>query len=126
LDAVELPPLPDPGVSSEPPAQIAIDDFDALGDEGSEFDGARLRRARLNHGVEIEDISGVTKISTNYLRCIEEDRFAELPAPVYVRGFVAAYADCIGLDSKRVAASYMKNFESAIEGSPRARFLGGR
>jgi hypothetical protein len=39
---------------------------------------------------------------------------------------VAAYAECIGLDSKRVAASYMKNFESATEISHRGRFLGGR
>ena len=54
------------------------------------------------------------------------DRFSELPAPVYVRGFVVAYANCVGLDSKRVATSYMKKFESETGQSRRVRFLGSR
>jgi cytoskeletal protein RodZ len=46
----------------------------------------------------------------SYLRCLEEDHYAGLPAPVYVRGFVAAYARCVGLDPQSVAASYMQRF----------------
>ena len=76
--------------------------------------------------MELEDISSTTKISPSYLRFIEEDRFEELPAPVYVRGFVRAYADCVGLDAARVAASYMKKFEADTGVAPRGRFLGGR
>jgi len=104
----------------------ALGQLEALEEEDGEFDGARLRRSRLRSGVELEDISGVTKISPTYLRFIEEDRYAELPAPVYVRGFVRAYADCVGLDAARVAASYMKKFEAETEAAPRGRFLGGR
>ena len=45
-----------------------------------------------------------TKISPAYLRFLEEERFDDLPAVVYVRGFVAAYARCLGLDAdQRVA-----------------------
>jgi flagellar biosynthesis protein FlhG len=76
--------------------------------------------------MELEDISGITKISPTYLRFIEEERFSELPAPVYVRGFVTAYANSVGLDGKRVAASYMRNFETETAGSRRGRFLAGR
>ena len=104
---------------------MPIDELDALEDDSGEFDGSRLRRSRLHRGMELEDISGVTKISPTYLRFIEEDRYAELPAPVYVRGFVTAYAECVGLDGKHAAASYMKKFEAETENNRRGRFLGG-
>jgi len=110
----------------EPSAHTALDDQDPFEADDGEFDGPRLRRSRLHRGLDLEDISRVTKISPTYLQFIEEGRFAELPAPVYVRGFVVAYADCVGLDSKRVATSYMKKFESATGHSRRGRFLGSR
>ena len=78
--------------------------------DGSEFGGGRLRRARLRRGLELEQIAEITKIGVTYLRCIEEDHYAGLPAPVYVRGFVAAYARCVGLDPQAVAASYMQRY----------------
>ena len=34
-------------------------------------------------------------------------------APVYVRGFVSAYARCLGLDPGRVVTDYMERFEAA-------------
>jgi hypothetical protein len=44
-----------------------------------------------------------------------------------VRGFVTAYAKCIGLDAKLVATSYMKNFEDKTPPTVRrGRFLAGR
>lgn len=131
--AGELPPAIEPCDVSAPVATpgdsrapMPIDELEALEDESSEFDGARLRRARLHRGLEIEDISGITKINPTYLRFIEEDRYADLPARVYVRGFVTAFADCVGLDAKRAAASYMKKFEAETEHDRRGRFLVGR
>jgi curved DNA-binding protein CbpA len=127
---IELPELPDLPSSAAKLGELAmpmpIDELEALDEESSEFDGARLRRSRLHRGMELEDISGVTKISPTYLRFIEEERYAELPAPVYVRGFVTAYAECVGLDAKRAAASYMKKFEVETGHDRRGRFLGGR
>jgi curved DNA-binding protein CbpA len=111
---------------AEPKAPMPIDELEALEDESGEFDGARLRRARLHRGMEIQDISGITKISPTYLRFIEEDRYAELPARVYVRGFVTAYANCVGLDAKHAATSYMKKFEAETGHDRRGHFLGGR
>jgi len=114
----------EPSAEFSPP--LPLEEMDALEDEAGQFDGARLRRSRLHRGMELEDISSRTKISPSYLRFIEEDRYADLPAPVYVRGFVTAYADCLGLDSREVATSYMKNFEDQPTTSRRGRFLAGR
>jgi flagellar biosynthesis protein FlhG len=118
--------LEEVAISLEPSSVNEMEVLEALEEEGGEFDGARLRRSRLRAGIELEEISGITKINPTYLRFIEEDRYAELPAPVYVRGFVRAYADCVGLDSANVAASYMKQFEADTDAAPRGRFLSGR
>ncbi len=68
-------------------------EYDVFEDEGDgDFDGMRLRRTRLFRGYEIDDISDVTKVSGAHLRNIEEENFLDLPADVYVRGFVTAYA----------------------------------
>jgi len=82
------------------------------GDE-TDWDGARLRRARLLRGVELDELAAVTKINPTYLRFLEEERFDDLPAAVYVRGFVGAYARCCGLDLGAVVPSYMERFETA-------------
>jgi curved DNA-binding protein CbpA len=101
--------------------QIPLDAFEDLEDDAAEYDGARLRRARLRRGLELDDISRITKINPAYLSFLEEDRFGELPARVYVRGFVTAYASCVGLDPMRVASSYMKAYEAARPDHPRTR-----
>ncbi len=96
-----------------------IEDFDAeLDEESQDFDGGALRRARLRRGVELDQISSVTKISVRYLTSIEEEEFEKLPASVYVRGFVSAYARAIGLDGRRVSSSYMLRVD-AVRNPPK-------
>lgn len=91
-----------------------IEDVDADIDEGQQdYDGAALRRARMRRGVELDQVADVTKISVRFLNCLEAEAFEELPALVYVRGFVTAYARAIGLDTRRVVASYMARVEAA-------------
>jgi len=103
-----------------------VDDLELDEEESGDYDGGRLRRSRIHRGIELEDIAGWTKINPTYLRFIEEDRYADLPAPVYVRGFVTAYAECVGLDAKQVASSYMQSFEGGTTQGRRGRFLVGR
>jgi Helix-turn-helix domain len=110
-------PRPEPAPRPEPP-EAQVEPFDDLDDAATPWDGPRLRRFRLRRGRELEEISAVTKINPSHLRCIEEERFAELPARVYVRGFVAAYASCLGLDPASVAADYVERYERS-RGQPR-------
>ena len=102
-------------------------EYDALEDDGrGEFDGVRLRRNRLFRGYELDQISDVTKVNTSHLRNIEEENFSELPADVYVRGFVTAYAQTIGLDPKIVVPSYMARVQDSRAAHQRGGFLGRR
>ncbi len=102
-------------------------DIEAETEEEEEaFDGPRLRRARLRRGIELQEIATITKVRSTYLECIEEDRFDDLPARVYVRGFVDAYARAVGLDAARVTDTYMAHFDIAGQEPRRGRLLGRR
>ncbi len=108
--SAELPPASEdarPAVPVLPP----LDTLDELEESEGEWTGARLRRTRLRQGIELDEISKVTKVNPTYLSFIEDERFDGLPAAVYVRGFVVGYAGCLGLDAKRVAASYLQRCE---------------
>ncbi len=107
---------PAPSVDPPAPALEAIEEFE---EEGDRYDGARLRRSRLRQGLEIGDVARQTKVNPTYLRFIEEERFAELPARVYVRGFVIAFASCLGLDTEVVARGYLQRFDGARPASRR-------
>jgi flagellar biosynthesis protein FlhG len=83
--------------------------------------GHALRRTRLARGLELDQINKITKVNPLYLRSIEEERFDALPASVYVRGFVAAYARCLGLDAGRVANDYLERLQAARPDRPPKR-----
>ena len=103
-------------VSSLSPAEASsqLDELVHFDDaEESVWDGPRLRRNRIGRGIEIEDVAALTKISSTMLRFMEEDRFDVLPVAVYLRGFVDAYARCIGIDAAKVVPSYMQRCEKA-------------
>jgi curved DNA-binding protein CbpA len=100
--------------------------YDVDDDSSGEFDGPRLRRTRLFRGYEIHQIADVTKVSSLHLRNIEDENFAELPADVYVRGFVTAYAKMIGLDPQTVVPSYMTRLQESRQKNQKSRFLGLR
>ncbi len=79
--------------------------------EELKFSGAELRSLREQMGVELADIAKVTKISPGTIKLLESENWALLPAPVYVRGFLTAYAKYLRLDPKRVAADMMERIQ---------------
>ena len=107
--ATEPDPLPvEEAVEPRPAPAEPFEDLE----DGGDFDGARLRRARLRRGIDLEEIAGKTKVNPSYLGFIEEERYGDLPPRVYVRGFVMAYATCLGLDPGAVAVSYLRRYDA--------------
>lgn len=74
------------------------------------FTGSLLKKVRESQGVSLQDISHRTKISSTYLNAIEEDRFAALPAFVYLRGFINEVAKYLKLDPMQVSRTYLKRY----------------
>src|SRR5205823_146644 len=52
-------------------------------------------------------ISVSTKISTRLLRALEGDHFEQLPGGIFNKGFIRAYAKCVGLDEDQIIADYL-------------------
>jgi cytoskeleton protein RodZ len=69
--------------------------------------GAQLKQEREKQGVSLEDISLTTKIGTRMLRALEEEHFDQLPGGIFNKGFIRAYARCLGLDEEQAIADYL-------------------
>jgi cytoskeleton protein RodZ len=69
--------------------------------------GDKLKKAREKRSITLEDIALTTKIGTRFLRALEEDHFEQLPGGIFNRGFVRAYARCVGLDEDQTIADYL-------------------
>jgi flagellar biosynthesis protein FlhG len=83
-------------------------------DPDAEVSGAVLRKVRESRGMELSEVAQRTKISERHLRSIEDERFDELPAPVYVRGFVTQIARILHMDPARAADTYLRRFHGAL------------
>lgn len=80
----------------------------------TEFSGAFLRKIRESHGIELTEIAARTKISLTHLRAIEEEQYGDLPALVYVRGFVREIAKLLKLDPAQVDRTYLKRMREGF------------
>jgi flagellar biosynthesis protein FlhG len=74
----------------------------------TQFCGALLAKVRESQGIELDEIATRTKISVGYLKALENDDFAALPALVYTRGFLQQIAKLLGLDSAQVTRTYLR------------------
>ena len=83
--------------------------------------GNSLREARLRRSVEIALAEQATKIRGKYLRALEDERFDQLPAQTYVKGFLRTYADYLGLDGQLYVDEYNSRFVIGDDSDLRAR-----
>jgi len=68
--------------------------------------GRHLRRVREKRAMSVPELSRITRIPLLSLEAIESDRFDELPGEVFVRGFLKAYAQAVGLVPDEVLVRY--------------------
>ncbi len=68
--------------------------------------GHYLKSIRLEKGISLEEISSKTKIRVGNLLLIEKEDFDRLPAEVYVKGFLRAYAKTVGADEEEAVRRY--------------------
>lgn len=88
------------------------ENFEREIESATEFTGELLKKIRTYKKVDINRLSDMTKISPTYLKNIEEENFAGLPAQAYVRGFVFQFAKCLKLNPQAVSSSYIKRMPS--------------
>lgn len=80
-----------------------------------EWTGEFLKKVREYKKISIDTLQESTKINPWYIRSIEIMDFKNLPATVFVRGYVIQLAKELGLNEKVVADSYMKIYKEKLE-----------
>lgn len=75
-------------------------------DVGSPRVGERLRRARIEKGLELTDLARETRVPLRHLAAIENDAHDSLPALTYSIGFVKTFARFVGLSPEEMAAQF--------------------
>jgi curved DNA-binding protein CbpA len=70
--------------------------------------GKDLKKIRDELGVSLEEIAEMVKVRIVYLHAIEDDQFEKTPSRIFLKGFLRAYAQCMGLDGDIVAGRYLK------------------
>ncbi len=107
-----------PAVRTGGSAGAAVEDrpdaSEAVIDPAAEVTGAFLKKVREIRGLELNDIAQRTKISERYLRALEDEQFTDMPAAVYVRGYVTEYARALRLNPQRAAESYLARYRAKL------------
>lgn len=75
--------------------------------------GEDLRQLREALGISIAEIFEQTRISKITLESIEQDRYSDLPAQIFLKSFLKSYAEILQIDAQHVAEGYLKNMESS-------------
>ena len=69
--------------------------------------GEQLAAERIKKGFSLEDVAGRMHLSTSILEAIEENNFDEITAPIFVKGYLRAYARIVALSEDEMIEQYL-------------------
>ncbi len=68
--------------------------------------GNYLRELRVAKGASLDDMARATRVGRRQLEALETEQFHELPAPVFVKGFIRAYCEFLDTSPEEAFAHY--------------------
>lgn len=68
--------------------------------------GATLRQARRAAGLDVGDVAEMLNLRDAVVQAIEEDRFDDLPARTFTRGYIRAYASLLNVNANDAVAGF--------------------
>lgn len=96
----------------EKPIHVIDEDFEHTISNCTEWNGEMIKKVREYKKMTYEYLTHKTKINPWYIQAIEEMNAKDLPAQVFVRGYIVQVARHLCLNEKLVADSYMKLYTS--------------
>ena len=93
-------------------------------DAGGGF-GAFLQSQREARGISLLQVAARTNIQPEILANLEAERLDQLPEPVYIKGFLKAYAEAIGVAPQEAILRYERR-DAAYRQALSARQIQGR
>jgi len=88
------------------PSESNLDLFDSQ----TSVTGNTIKMVRAAREISLEEIYRKTNIPKKTLEDIEEEYFEKLPAPVYLKGFLKAYAKILNVNHTQMVNGYMKRY----------------
>ena len=79
--------------------------------------GTYLRAQREVRELSLDELIRETRIPRYVGEALEEDRYEDLPAPVFTRGFIRAYLRHLGLSPDEALASYQDRKSTRLNSS---------
>ncbi len=70
--------------------------------------GDRLQAARIEQNLSIEDVANRLHLSVSILQSIEENNFDDITAPIFVKGYLRAYARIVSLSEEDMIQQYVE------------------
>lgn len=92
-----------------------------LCDEEGPSPGRYIREQRQRRGMSIEQLAAATKIPRSSLALLEEDRYDELPGPVFVKGFLRCCARSLGVNPETVMELFYERERAVLNARRRER-----
>ena len=89
------------------PPNTAKEDMTSPGSTGP---GDRLKAARIENGMSIEDIAARMHLSVGILKAIEENNFDDITAPIFVKGYLRSYARIVSLGEDEMIHQYLNYY----------------
>lgn len=77
----------------------------------------RLRQAREEAGLTMEDVQDRTNIQIRFLQALEKGDFSVLPGKFYTRAFLRNYAEFLDLDPTPMIQQFEESFQSEADSS---------
>ncbi len=75
--------------------------------------GHRLREARLVAHIGLDELAARLHLDSKLVEALENDQYADLPEPTFVRGYLRAYARLLGLPPAPIIEAYDRHGFSA-------------
>ncbi len=77
--------------------------------------GERLQAARIARGLPLEELAHQMHLSVGILRSLEDNRFEDITAPIFVKGYLRSYARIVELDEQDILDQYVREY---MDGDP--------
>ncbi len=96
---------------------LLIKDFDADSSMEEQIEkltdcsGAFLQKVRKYKNISLDDVSKFSKVSKTNILAVEEEDFQNLPAKVFIRGFVIQICKLLGIEPVSFSKEYLKSLD---------------
>lgn len=85
-------------------------------DSAAKTPGILLREARQAKNLHQSDVAKEIRLSIQWVKGLEQDDYSHVPALIYVRGYLRAYARYVGISPDEVMAAFSEmGFEEEFE-----------